>query len=159
LVRLAVYGLLSAEFSWRSLEYQWHSSSLVRKSNLYLHIFIADFPHYTGSKPISIKPLITLRERDTSRRLDDLYLQPGIPVDAEARIRAVNAYVADLLVDMSELDLVCPFRTQKAVFASAYHIIDIDKQTERYPRFCFLSGFEVYIPSTRVTSEQTDIGK
>ena len=43
--------------------------------------------------------------KKASRRLDDLYLQPGRPIDAEARLRAVTAYMADLLVDTGELDL------------------------------------------------------
>jgi hypothetical protein len=39
------------------------------------------------------------------RRLDDLYLQPDKPVDTEARLHAVTAYMADFLVDTGELDL------------------------------------------------------
>ena len=58
-----------------------------------------------GSKPISLKPLITLGKREAAKRLDDFYLQPGRPIDAEARLRAVSAFMADLLVDTGELDL------------------------------------------------------
>lgn len=61
-------------------------------------------PH-VGSKPIGIKPLIPLGKREAARRLDDFYLQPGRPIDAEARLRAISAYMADLLVDTGELDL------------------------------------------------------
>jgi hypothetical protein len=60
---------------------------------------------HIGSKPISIKPLIRLGKSTTSQHLDDCYLQSGVPVDKEARMRAVNAYIADVLVDTGELDL------------------------------------------------------
>jgi len=60
---------------------------------------------FFGSKPIGIKPLIMIGKSKASRRLDGCYLKPGKPVDAETRLRAVNAYVADLLVDTGELDL------------------------------------------------------
>ena len=52
-----------------------------------------------------MNPLISLGKNESSRCLDDLYLQPGRPVDAEARLRAVSAYMADLLVDTGELNL------------------------------------------------------
>ena len=52
-----------------------------------------------------MNPLISLGKNESSRCLDDLYLQPGRPVDAEARLRAVSAYMADLMVDTGELDL------------------------------------------------------
>lgn len=61
-------------------------------------------PH-VGSKPIGIKPLIPLGKREAARRLDDFYLRPGRPIDAEARLRAISAYMADLLVDTGELNL------------------------------------------------------
>lgn len=42
---------------------------------------------------------------EASKRLDKLYLQSGRPIDDEARLRAVTAYMADFLVDTGELDL------------------------------------------------------
>ena len=60
---------------------------------------------HVGSKPIGTKPLIPLGKREAARRLDNFYLQPDRPIDAEARLRAVSAYMADLLVDAGELDL------------------------------------------------------
>src|ERR1700683_4585089 len=72
------------------------------------YTLVAEFSgcsHHIGSKPIRANPLITLGKSDTPRYLDNLYLQPGKPVDPEARLRAVNAYMADLLVDTGELDL------------------------------------------------------
>jgi hypothetical protein len=69
------------------------------------YFFKTRYSPHVGSKPIGIKPLIPLGKREAARRLDDFYLQPGRPVDAEARLRAVSAYMADLLVDTGELDL------------------------------------------------------
>ena len=49
--------------------------------------------------------MIPLGKREAARRLDNFYLQPDRPIDAEARLRAVIAYMADLLVDTGKLDL------------------------------------------------------
>ena len=58
-----------------------------------------------GSKLISITPKWAIRRPVASARLDSIYLTSGKPIDEEERLRALMAYMADLVVDTGELDL------------------------------------------------------
>jgi len=70
-----------------------------------------------GSKLISITPFWTIRQPVASARLDSIYLTSGKAIDEEERLRALTAYMADLVVDTGELDLIVgrvPGREQEA---------------------------------------------
>jgi len=62
---------------------------------------------FFGSKPIKLQSSIMQPwgTETASRCLDDHYFQPGKPIDAETRLRAVAAYLADYVIDTGELDL------------------------------------------------------
>jgi hypothetical protein len=71
----------------------------------------------TGSKLISITPFWTIRRPVASAHLDSIYLTSGKAIDEEERLRALTAYMADLVVDTGELDLTVgrvPGREQEA---------------------------------------------
>jgi hypothetical protein len=88
-----------------------------------------------GSKLITISPIWTIRRQVVSTRLDSIYLTSGKPIDEEERLRALMAYIADLVADTGELDLTVgrvPSKeqeTQKPATASEGDMVDVTMRT------------------------------
>ena len=87
-----------------------------------------------GSKLLSITPFWTIRRPVASAHLDSTYLTLGKEIDEEERLRALTAYMADLVVDTGELDLTIgrvPGREQEASKPAAESEGDVFDMTLR----------------------------
>jgi hypothetical protein len=58
-----------------------------------------------GNKPVSISPPFTFGKDVATRNLDARYLVTGKPIDEDARLRALNIFLADFVIDTGELKL------------------------------------------------------